>query len=190
LDNPASGPFDVVLERYRQYLLLLARLQLDSQLRGKIDLSGVVQQTLFEAYQAVGEFRTLPTDRRKVWLRRVLANNLADEIRKCHTVKRDVDRERSMHAAIEDSSQRLELWLQSAEPAPSDRLSREEQALQLAAALGRLPDAQREALILHYWQGQGVAEISEQIGRTRAAVAGLLKRGLQGLRESFAGSPP
>ena len=185
-----SEAIDAALEQYRQYLHLLARMQLDSYLTGKIDLSGVVQQTLFEAHRMASEFRSVPADRRTFWLRRVLANNLADEIRKLRTDKRDARREISLDAAIEDSSQRLELSLHSADPTPSDALCRQEDVLKLADAVGQLPEAQREALVLHYWQGQRVGEIAEQMGRTRIAVAGLLKRGLQKLRETFPGNVP
>jgi RNA polymerase sigma-70 factor (ECF subfamily) len=60
---------------------------------------------------------------------------------------------------------------------------RKEQAVQVANALNQLPEAQREALILQHWNGQSLAEIGEQMGRSPAAVAGLIKRGLKRLRE-------
>jgi RNA polymerase sigma-70 factor (ECF subfamily) len=165
------------LERYRDYLHLLARVQLRAKLRAKIDLSGVVQQTLLEAVQD-RRGSQLPLAR----LRRILANNLGDEIRKLTTAKRDVNREQSLEAALDASSARLEGWLAADNSSPSAHLEREEQALRLARALAELPEAQREALVLQHWHGCSLAEIAQQLDRTPAAVAGLLKRGLAQLR--------
>src|SRR3954452_19717350 len=119
------------LERYRGYLQLLARLQLDPRLRGKIDLSGVVQQTLLEAHLAAWQADVPPL----AWLRRILANNLGDEIRKLTTARRAVSREQSREAALEASSARLDEWLAAQQPSPSAQLQREEEALRLAKAL-------------------------------------------------------
>src|SRR5436309_35443 len=99
------------LERYRAYLHLLARLELDPCFEGKADLSGVVQQTLLEAYQALGQFRGQTEAQVAAWLRRILANNLTDEVRRLSARVRDVVRERSLEAALDDSSSRLEAWL-------------------------------------------------------------------------------
>jgi RNA polymerase sigma-70 factor (ECF subfamily) len=51
-----------------------------------------------------------------------------------------------------------------------------------------LPEAQREALVLQHWHGWSLAQIAEHLGRSKAAAAGLIKRGLQQLRSHL--QPP
>jgi RNA polymerase sigma-70 factor (ECF subfamily) len=182
MTDPAEGPDDR-LERFRAYLHLLARLQLDPRLRGKIDLSGVVQQTLWEAHQALAP--ALPDGQLARMLRRLLANNLADEVRKGYADKRGGGREQSLEAALERSSARLGAFLAAGHSSPSERAERNEDLLRLADALAHLPDAQRQAVELHYLHGWSLAEVAEHLGRGKSAVAGLLHRGLDRLRHQL-----
>jgi RNA polymerase sigma-70 factor (ECF subfamily) len=177
----SSGPED--LERFRSYLDLLARVQLDARLQGKVDVSGVVQQTMLDALAAWPQVCQQQVDRQAAWLRRILVNNLMDEIRKLQAGKRDLTRERSLQDAVDASSARLASCLAAEQSSPSQQVQRQEQAVLLAEALAQLPEAQREALVLQHWQGWTLAQIAQHLDRTPVAVAGLLKRGLQKLRD-------
>jgi RNA polymerase sigma-70 factor (ECF subfamily) len=64
------------LEHFRSYLHLLARLQLDPWLRGKLDSSDVVQQTLLKAHANIGQFQGQTEEELAAWLRQILANHL------------------------------------------------------------------------------------------------------------------
>ena len=171
------------LERFREYLRLLARLQLDPRLRGKLDPSDVVQQTLLEVYAKREQFRGSSEGEWLAWLRQALAHNLADALRAFGQAKRDVGRERSLEAAVEASSCRLSALLAAEQSSPSQQAERHERAVRLAEALAALPDDSREALVMHYCADWPLADIATHLGRTPAAVAGLLKRGLKQLRE-------
>jgi RNA polymerase sigma-70 factor (ECF subfamily) len=171
---------DDSLERFREYLLLFARMHLAPQLRSKLDPSDVVQQTLIKAHLNHDQFRGQSPAERIAWLRRILANTLADALRKFRTA---ADRERSLEQALDESSGRLEAWLASNQESPSDAVDRQEQVLHLADALARLPEDQRTVVELHHLQGMPLTELAERLGRTEAAVAGLLRRGRRRLRE-------
>jgi RNA polymerase sigma-70 factor (ECF subfamily) len=178
-ESPGTDPF--ALNQYREYLRILASQQAALRLQGKVDLSGIVQETLWEAHQELQGGCHVDAGKRLPWLRRILSNNLADAVRRMAADKRNVGREVSLQQSIEQSSLRLEAWLACEDP-PERRLEREERVLHLVEVLGKLPDAQREALMLHYWTGWTLAQIAEHIGRSREAVAGLIKRGLRQLR--------
>jgi RNA polymerase sigma-70 factor (ECF subfamily) len=170
------------LERYRQYLLMLARVQLAPQLRAKLDASDVVQQTMLEACQQWDGFRGGSEAQLLAWLRQILAHNLADALRAFRRAKRDVARERAVQQALDQSSVRVEAWLAAEQSSPSEQAAGAEEAVLLARALAELPEAQREALLLRHWDGWSLKEISRHMGRSPDAVAGLLKRGLKQLR--------
>ena len=176
---------DLPLERFRDYLLTLARVQIDPRLRQKTDPSDVVQQTLLEAHQQQKAFRGETDSQKAAWLRQILAHNLADAMRHFRRAKRDISHERSLQAALDQSSLRLEGLISAEQSSPSQRAVKNEQLLEVARVLQTLPESQRTAIELHYWQGWTSTEIAEHLDRSPVAVAGLLQRGLKKLREQL-----
>src|SRR5262245_49403942 len=138
------------LEEYRDYLCLLARLRLDPRLRGRVDPSDVAHDALVRAVQRLEQFQGPGDAELAAWLRQILANTLADEVRKALARKRDLGREQALQNALDESSARLEVWLAAEQSSPSERAARQEQLLRLAAALARLPDDQRQAVELKH----------------------------------------
>lgn len=183
MSSPSNdGEFD--WERARSYLRVLVDAGIDPRLRGKIDPSDLVQQSLVQAVGAQESFRGTTEAERLAWLKQILVNNVFQAVRHHTRQKRDVNRERSIRAAIEESAMRGESLLLSKEAAPDEMALRGERTLELYAALEELGAEQRTAIELHYWQGLPVSEVAARMEKTIAAVGGLLKRGLKLLRES------
>jgi RNA polymerase sigma-70 factor (ECF subfamily) len=181
--NLAEGSSLRPLESYREYLHLLARLQIDPRQRSRMDPSDLVQQTLLQAHQARDQFRGRTDAELAAWLRQILARTLAHAVRDLERARRDPARERSLEASLEQSSSRLEAWLAAEQSSPGDRAERHEQVLRLAEALATLPDDQREAIVLHYLQGWPLADVGRHLGdRTAKAAGALVHRGLARLR--------
>jgi len=170
---------DGFLERHRDYLNMLARLYLSPRLRSKLDPSDMVQETLLKASENQGQFQGQADGELAAWLRRILVNAMADALRAFGGPKRDV----ALEVALVESSSRLEALLGPASSSPSAQAMRHEEFACLAKALAQLPDDQRTAVELHHVQDWSVAEIAEHFGRSEAAVAGLLRRGVKKLRE-------
>jgi RNA polymerase sigma-70 factor (ECF subfamily) len=183
-DAQASG---WSLERYRKYLRLLADVQLDPRLRGKLDPSDIVQQTLLSAHEHRDQLRGETEGERLAWLRKILANNLAQTGRLYGSQQRDIRLERSLETALEESSARLELVLADSS-SPERQLQRQELLLRLADAMSDLPESQRLAVELRHLRGCTLKEVGEQMDRSKEAVAGLLFRGLRQLRDRLTDS--
>jgi RNA polymerase sigma-70 factor (ECF subfamily) len=176
---------ELALERFRAYLCALARIQMAARpwLAAKLDASDVVQQALLKAHAAREQFRGGSAAEMAGWLRRVLARTLANELRALGQARRAIGLEHSLEADLDASSCRLDAWLVADQSTPSERVGDRERAEALARAVAELPADQREVVLLKHCHGLSLAELAGRLGRSPAAVAGLLRRGLKRLRE-------
>src|SRR5262245_11302043 len=115
------------LERYRGYLLLLARLELDARLQSKVDPSDVVQESLLKAHQSLTQFRGETDAELAAWLRRILHNTLADLARRFLIGgKRNLAAERSLEQAVQGPAASVEGWLADGRSSPVEQAQRQE----------------------------------------------------------------
>jgi len=174
-----------LLETQRAALHRLAERQLHGPITARVDASDIIQQTFLEAHRDFPQFAGLEARELAAWLQIILDHKVAGAIRD-HTLlqKRNVHRDRSIddsHGGLAPLKQQLDAGLSS----PSQRAIRGEEEERLVQALTVLPDDQREAIRLRHLEGWALADIARQMGRTPAATAGLIKRGMQTLRRQL-----
>ena len=96
--------------------------------------------------------------------------------------------ERALEADLDRSSSGMLGFLAAEQTSPSGAAERNEELLQLASALADLPEPMRDVVILKHCRGQTLQEIADHLGRTVPAVASLLRRGLEMLRQRWQSS--
>jgi RNA polymerase sigma-70 factor (ECF subfamily) len=180
------GALGQLLERYRSYLALLARLQIKRRLQGKLDEEDLVQQTFLLAYQHFVQFRGTTEHELVTWLRRILAHSVAHAVRHYFgTKRRDLRLERQLAAELDRSSRILDQGLLAGQSSPSHQVARRERAVLLADGLARLRPDYREAVILRHLEGLSFLQVAERMGRTVDSVKKLWARALAELRNSL-----
>ncbi len=180
--------FGQLLERYRNYLALAARLQISRRLQSKVDAADLVQETFLKAHRCFAQFRgTTPTEW-LAWLRQILAMNVANLIRHYYrTQGRDVRLEQELADEMDRSSQAWGVGLVAEQSSPSQRAARREEAVLLADALGKLPADYAEVIVLRNLEGLSFAEVARRMGRSVDSVEKLWVRGLTQLRRLLGG---
>ena len=170
-----------LLERYRNYLAVLARRHVGSLLRVRLDPSDLVQETLLKAHQHFVGFVGESEAELVVWLRQILVRHLADEVKRHKATVRDVRREQSLEAALERSHSRVHEALAAEMSTPSVHMRSRERAVLVADALARLPAAYRQGLILRHLEANSYQDIAGRMNRSVGAVRMLWVRALEHL---------
>jgi RNA polymerase sigma-70 factor (ECF subfamily) len=178
-----------LLELYRNYLSLLARLQIGRRLQGKADAADLVQETFLKAHRDFAAFAGSTEAEFVSWLRQILAANLAGLLRRyLGTQRRNLRLERELAGELDQSSHFLDQSLVTQSSSPSQKAVRREQAVLLADALGNLPEHYREVMILHHLEGLSLSAVAQRMNRTPDSVQKLWARALIQLRCTLGGS--
>jgi RNA polymerase sigma-70 factor (ECF subfamily) len=175
-----------LLELYRNYLRLLARIEIGHRLQGKLDASDLVQETFLEAHRNFARFQGTDEPQFVAWLRQILAARVANLVRHYFgTQGRDVRLEQELAVELDNSSRMLGHELAGSLASPSQQAVQREQAVLLADALELLPEDYRDVIILRHLEGLTFPEVARRMKRTEDSVEKLWLRALARLRKAF-----
>jgi RNA polymerase sigma-70 factor (ECF subfamily) len=183
MSSPPPPCFEI--ERYRPLLLLQVRqLQLDPRLQPRFDSSDLVHIALTQAIERFPQFKGNTEGELVRWLQTILSNTVINQIRAHQAGIRDVRMERSIQAAVDQSSARVEQFLvDNGQTDPGERVARQELLVRLGEAVDQLREEQREVFIRRHLMDFSIVEIADQLNKTRGEVAGLLFRAVRQLRQ-------
>lgn len=162
---------DDLFERHRGRLAAFVRARMSGALLRTVTPADLLQESFLEAARKLGSFEDRGPSSFYRWLVAIARFKILEAERARNANKRALERPLDGDPAGEGSS-------------PSARAIRRERRDLLRAALAELPGEQGEAVRLRYLEGCTIAETSERLGRTDAAVKALVSRGLAALEEA------
>ncbi len=176
-----------VLERFRRYLILVARKEIDPDMQPKAGGSDLVQETFLEANKDFATFQGQSEAELLAWLRQVLLHNLANFHRRYRdTAKRNLANE--VVPGAHDVSGEVEGGTAGMTASPGDRLMEQEELKLVQSAIAKLSEDHRR--VINYWYEEELTfeEIGQRMGRSRNAVRMLWVRAIEKLQTELKSS--
>jgi len=175
----------------RRYLGIVARAQVETWLRVKVDASDVVQQTMLEAHRDFDRFSGQSEQEWLGWLRGILAHNVADFVRHYRgTAKRQEHREVPFRDPAASGPVRGAPEPASPEATPSQQFLELDTELRVVGALEQLAPDYQEVIMLRNLERLSFNEVAERMGRSRPAVQMLWMRAVKKLQEALGEDGP
>lgn len=170
--------FSLLFEKYRPRLAVLVHYKLSPEMRNRIELDDILQETFLEASRGVGNFTYRSPGSFMSWLSRIADHVIIDAARQQGRRKRQ---------AVEMVHFRSESNPAGPEPAdtntPSRLFAQKESVRKLLERLNALPEDYRQVILLAKVEGLSTQEMAERLGKSREAVSLLLHRAIQRFRQ-------
>ncbi|MHB0956484.1 MAG: sigma-70 family RNA polymerase sigma factor [Pirellulaceae bacterium] len=175
-----------LLDRHRQALRRMVQLRLDQKIRGRIDVSDIVQDVLVEANRRLPQYLENPVMSFHLWVRQIAKDRIIDAHRRHRgSAKRSVDREQplAVPAASDRSTYDLAVQLRDRQLTPAAAATRQEMAQLVERALGLLSEQDCEIIVMRHHEQLSNMEVAEALGLTEPAASMRYLRAVRRLRE-------
>ena len=176
----------LLLENYSNLSDSLRR-RIPAALRTTIDEEDLLQSTFVHVFRNLDKFREGGVEAFYAWVRSIAYARVSDAIRSATRQKRGGGWDKAQGEVANSAQSYFDLvqLLSDDRRSPSKSAAAHEAVSALQVSLASLPEDQRQAIWLRYIEHLTIVEVVEEMGRTEAAVRGLLHRGKANLRESM-----
>ncbi len=163
-----------LLDHFRSQLRETIDVQVRGPLQRRIDESDVIQQACVRAVEVFDQqFRGTTTEEFWRWLERIQQHTFIDLARTHQAQRRDARQHNSDVVADEFAGK---------VSSPSQKAMRTEKQQKLEAALLQLPESQQAAVRLRHLEERKIEEVAQLLGKSPAAAAQLIYRGVAALK--------
>lgn len=179
---------DELYGRYWERILTVVRLRLGPALRSKVDSADIVQDALLSSLRDLDTFEYRSEGDFFHWLCKLVENTIRDRAEYFAAQKRDMTREVPFQKRLPSRTTVFgPLADVQQSQTPSHVAVLREELEQLEQALDRLPELQREAVILVRYEGLSLAEAGQQLDRSADATRMLVARAIVALGKALGG---
>lgn len=181
-----SQAVERLLARHRDSLHRMIQLRLDQRIKGRVDVSDVVQDVLIEANRRLKDYLQNPAMAFHLWIRQIAKDRLIDAHRR-HRVsaKRSIDREQRtmVGGGVDQSSMDIVGQLRDPAMTPAAAATQRELARHVESAISRLGDTDRDVVLMRHYEQLSNGEIAAALGLTEPAASMRYLRAIRRLRE-------
>jgi RNA polymerase sigma-70 factor (ECF subfamily) len=173
-------------DHYNQLVSFLAP-RLTGNLQRMVAVEDVIQETFIQAIRDIGKCQANTQPSFAAWLSAIAEHRLHDIIKGLYRQKRGGDW-RQVEGFVAGSAGRLVELVELISDhglTPGRALTRHEAMHAIRIGIAALPEDQRQAIRLRYLEGKSVEETATMLGRTAAAVNGLVRRAKEALRTTL-----
>jgi RNA polymerase sigma-70 factor (ECF subfamily) len=170
--------FSELFAKYRPRLAVLIHYKLSEEMRARVEVDDILQEVFLAAATEIGRFTYRSPGSFMSWLARIADHVIIDAARTVGRQKRHAEEMLRLRSASNPGG-----------PEPVDsktpsRLFAQQEGLErLRGRLNALPEDYRQVILMAKIEGLSTGEMAERLGKSREAVAVLLHRAIQRLRE-------